>query len=131
MVYIDINRHCWSPKDPVTDEIIEISRANSPLVTELCGPKFTRRDPAVYRLAGDLAENGDIFDPRSPLRPMALSPPLRNALPSSEGSATFGHSRMLSYIMCACQFSEEGPSKNLTTSKLRNTAHAAVLVRFQ
>jgi hypothetical protein len=83
------------------------------------------------RVSHSIAGMVIIFDPGSPLRPKALSLLLRNASPSSEGSATFGHSHMLSYIMYACQFSEEGPSKSLTTSKLRNTAHAAVLVRFQ
>ena len=62
MVYMDINGHDWSPKDPVADEFIEVSGANSPLVTELCGGEFPRRDPAAYRLVGDLAESGDIFD---------------------------------------------------------------------
>jgi len=62
LVYMDINRHGWSPKDPVPDEIIEVSGANSPLVAELCGREFTRRDPAAYRLAGDLAESGNIVD---------------------------------------------------------------------
>ena len=62
MVYKDIIEHGWSPKDPVADEIIEVSGADSPLVTELCGGQFPRRDPAAYRLAGDLAECGDIVD---------------------------------------------------------------------
>ena len=59
---MDINGHAWSPKDPVADEVIEVSGADSPLVTELCGGEFPRRDPAAYRLVGDLAECGDIVD---------------------------------------------------------------------
>tara|TARA_B100000676_G_C17250365_1_gene423109 strand:- start:78 stop:281 length:204 start_codon:yes stop_codon:yes gene_type:complete len=59
---MNINGHDWSPKDPVADEIIEVSGANSPLVTELCGREFPRRDPAAYGLAGNLAERGNIVD---------------------------------------------------------------------
>ena len=42
---MDIIGHGWSPKDPVADEFIEVSGANSPLVTELCGGEF----PAVIQ----------------------------------------------------------------------------------
>ena len=62
LVYMYINGHGWSPKAPVADEFIEVSGADSLLVTELCGREFTRRDPAAYRLAGDLAESGNIVD---------------------------------------------------------------------
>ena len=83
------------------------------------------------RVSHSIAGMVIIFDPGSPLRPFALSLPLRNASPSSEGSVTFGQSHMLSYIMYASHFSGEGPLKRSTTDRLRNTTHAAVSVRFQ
>ena len=51
------------------------------------------------RVSHSIAGMVIIFDPGSPLRPFALSLPLRNASPSSEGSVNFGQSYMLSYIM--------------------------------
>jgi hypothetical protein len=83
------------------------------------------------RVSHSIAGMVIIFDPVSPLRPKVLSLPLRNASPSSEGSATFGYSHILSYIMYACQFSGAGSLKRFTTDRLRNTIHAAVSVRFQ
>ena len=54
--------HLWSPFHAFMDEQVDVAGADTPLGTELCGREFTRRDPAAYRLAGELAESGDIVD---------------------------------------------------------------------
>ena len=83
------------------------------------------------RVSHSIAGMVIIFDPGSPLRPFALSLPLRNAFCKFGRLGAFGQSHMLSYIMYACQFSGEGPLKRSTIDRLRNTTHAAVSARFQ
>ena len=50
------------------------------------------------RVSHSIAGMVIIFDPGSPLRPFALSLPLRNASPSSEGSVTFGQSHSIAPV---------------------------------